>query len=119
MANIKSFNIDGASYAYDSEEKNPLALKNVKAALNGELVYPAATPTVTLDVAEKVDTIASVKSSNVNVATVAFDGTKVTVTGVAAGSATVTVTGTLSSAEATATINVTVDSEKNVSATIA
>lgn len=41
MANIFSFNVNGASYSYDTESKNPLALKNVKLAVDGKLVYGA------------------------------------------------------------------------------
>lgn len=39
MANMAEFIIDGVSYTYDKESRDPLALKNVKKALDGELIY--------------------------------------------------------------------------------
>lgn len=39
MANIANFEIDGVSYSYDKESRNPLALKNIKKAIEGDLVY--------------------------------------------------------------------------------
>lgn len=39
MANIQNFEVNGVSYAYDTESRSPLAKKNVKKALDGELVY--------------------------------------------------------------------------------
>lgn len=39
MANISSFVVDGVSYAYDTESKNPLGIAAKKAAFEGTLVY--------------------------------------------------------------------------------
>lgn len=39
MANIAEFNIDGASYTYDTESRNPLAKKNMKKVIDCEMVY--------------------------------------------------------------------------------
>lgn len=39
MANVAQFTVDGVSYTYDTESRSPLALKNVKKAFEGELVY--------------------------------------------------------------------------------
>ncbi len=39
MANISQFEADGAVYTYDKESRSPLALKNVKKAFEGTLVY--------------------------------------------------------------------------------
>lgn len=39
MANIAEKMIDGVSYTYDTESKNPLALKNVKKMVDGTLLY--------------------------------------------------------------------------------
>lgn len=39
MANISSFIVDGVSYAYDTESKNPLGIAAKKAAIEGTLVY--------------------------------------------------------------------------------
>lgn len=39
MANISSFVVDGVSYAYDTESKNPLGIAAKKAAIEGTLVY--------------------------------------------------------------------------------
>lgn len=39
MANIAEKIIDGASYTYDMESKNPLALNNIKKMIDGTLVY--------------------------------------------------------------------------------
>lgn len=39
MANIANFEVDGVSYTYDTESRSPLALKNIKKAFDGNLVY--------------------------------------------------------------------------------
>lgn len=39
MANIQNFEVNGVSYAYDTESRSPLAKKNVKKAFDGDLVY--------------------------------------------------------------------------------
>ena len=39
MANIAEFNIDGASYTYDTESRDPLAKKNMKKVIDCEMVY--------------------------------------------------------------------------------
>ena len=39
MANMASFNVDGASYTYDMESKNPIGLENTKKAVTETLVY--------------------------------------------------------------------------------
>ena len=39
MANISQFEVDGVVYTYDKESRSPLALKNVKKAFDGTLVY--------------------------------------------------------------------------------
>ena len=39
MANIQNFEVNGVSYAYDTESRSPLAKKNIKKALDGELVH--------------------------------------------------------------------------------
>ena len=43
MANIAQFSKDGVSYTYDMESRSPLADKNVKKAVEGELVYDKET----------------------------------------------------------------------------
>lgn len=39
MANIANFEVDGASYAYDTEARNPLSDQTKLKAASGELVY--------------------------------------------------------------------------------
>ena len=39
MANIAEFNIDGASYTYDTESRDPLTKKNMKKVIDCEMVY--------------------------------------------------------------------------------
>lgn len=39
MANISQFEANGVVHTYDKESRNPLALKNVKKAFEGTLVY--------------------------------------------------------------------------------
>lgn len=39
MANIAEKIVDGASYTYDMESRNPLAIKNIKKMIEGKLVY--------------------------------------------------------------------------------
>ena len=39
MANVQNFEVNGVSYAYDTESRSPLAKKNLKKALDGELIY--------------------------------------------------------------------------------
>lgn len=39
MANIAEFNIDGVSYTYDTESRDPLAKKNMKKVIDCEMVY--------------------------------------------------------------------------------
>ena len=39
MANIAEFNIDGASYTYDTESRDPLTKKNMKKVIACEMVY--------------------------------------------------------------------------------
>jgi len=41
MANISSFEVDGVSYSYDTEARNPLAKIAIAKAVEGELVYDA------------------------------------------------------------------------------
>ena len=41
MANISSFEVDGVSYSYDTESRNPLAKIAIAKAVEGELVYDA------------------------------------------------------------------------------
>ena len=43
MANIANFEVDGVSYSYDTESRNPLSNKVKAKAFEGELVYDANT----------------------------------------------------------------------------
>ena len=43
MANIANFEVDGVSYSYDTESRNPLSNKVEVKAFEGELVYDANT----------------------------------------------------------------------------
>lgn len=47
MANIASFEVNGVSYSYDTESRNPLSNKVKTKALAGELVYDANTKSPT------------------------------------------------------------------------
>ncbi len=39
MANVANFEVNGASYAYDTESRNPLSDKVKVKAVSGKLVY--------------------------------------------------------------------------------
>ena len=39
MANVANFEVNGASYAYDTEARNPLSDKVKVKAVSGKLVY--------------------------------------------------------------------------------
>lgn len=62
MANIQNFEVNGVSYAYDTESRSPLAKKNIKKALDGDLVYKqdvAVTETKVVDGEERTFAIKS------------------------------------------------------------